>query len=304
MVCAACLAALCAIPVAAQQKAPRDRPPAKAASARVSLQPQLGAGLSLRYDFALRLERETQRSGVIEDPHVPGKLEAEASFTVHLEVVSTDPRLALRATCERVTVDSRGALPHLQDDSVARFRQLEGRAFDFTVEPTGELSASAVNQHSDVAAPLLSLLAQLVHGVRAPRQGVTPGQEWFFDGPHGRAQFQYVRNEACYEPGPAGEPRSSIARAGESCALIRTLAQQSAQQREGPGGAVTSASSGEALTWVSLTAGLPIRLAQTFSQSAESEYVRRDDGAILKMRVRTSSSAQITLRKESLVVFP
>ena len=86
--------------------------------------------------------------------------------------------------------------------------------------------------------------------------------------------------------------------------MIRTLARQSSQQREGQGAAVTSVSSGEAHTWVSFITGIPIRLAQTFDQSSEADYVRRDDGAVLKIRIRTSSTAQITLHKDSLLVFP
>ncbi|GEM_PF-6690776 len=300
---ASCAALMWTAAAAGQQKAPRGKAPAKPPSARASLQPQLSDGLLLKYDLDLLLERETQRSGVVEDPHVPGRQEVQAAIALRLEVIRTEPKLLLRATCDKVTVDSRGALPHLEDDSIARFRRLEGRSFDFTVETDGELAASDLNARSDVAAPLLSLLAQLTHGVRAPREGVLPGQEWYFDGPAGRAQFQYLRNEPCYPPS-GGQPQSSLPPAGESCALIRTLAQHSSEQRAVASGAMTSTSSGEALTWVSLAVGLPIRLSQTFSQSADSEYVRRDDGAVLKMRVRTASTAQITLRKESLLVFP
>lgn len=312
-IAAALFAGIVACLLAASAAAPQQR---------VRLVPRFEPGQSLRYQMDFRTLTEGSTEGPVEDPQGAGLVEVSVSVVVRFDVLGVAPApggsaVRLRATYEKLASTTRGDLADPRAAEASRdFARLEGRSFEFTLNPSGEVTelAGIEDIFPEQQAAVREWLSQLSLGVAHPEPGIAPGQSWSAEagremsiplrGYSWRSTATYVRNEPCRAAGEA-------AAAGEEiCAVILTrleVVNRGAPRDPTPDdfrqlGLRTAGSvsgGGESLSLVSLATGLVVSVTQTGAEEFDITVSSADGTARARYRGRTRSHTQITLLPEA-----
>ncbi|MGA8035592.1 MAG: hypothetical protein WA823_16655 [Candidatus Acidiferrales bacterium] len=204
---------------------------------RIHLSPRFVAGETLRYQIETRTSTTGKATSPIVDPEAASKFDQIANLVVRLDVLDVKPdadgatsRVRLRATYEKsdAVLESDSYDPGaaaVQD----QYEKLQGRAFQFTIEPDGKVSG--VTGIDDVlanpasASAVQSWMNGLASTSKFPREGIAIGQKWTDDRPLDNTpianltfhtESTYVRDEDCHS--------SAIADATESSTLPSSAA--------------------------------------------------------------------------------
>jgi hypothetical protein len=289
---------------------------AVAAADRVRFTPKFSSGETLRY----RIESHTTTSGRTTTPIANPEGGSRSSQAIHLVVrldaldVSPAGQINVRATCEKSSAESESDALDLQASAFAdQYNRLEGRSFEFTIQPDGKLAEvrdpAAPPADSSVVQPVLSWLQGLSSGSAFPQEGVAIGEKWKSEQPLGgallsgliwRAESTYLRNEPC------GSRPSSPANSPE-CAVILTrfeiIRRGSTHTDETPeeyrrNGLRTSGiwtGSGESLDSISLATGLLVSSTQTNTQTMDYVITSASAGTSIRHSGKVQTQSEITL---------
>lgn len=224
----------------------------------VRLAPRFAPGDVLCYQLEFRTTTEGRRTGVVEDPQAPSKLELTWAAVMRVEVLGVEPapvpaapdgsgrpasprgakaasRTRLRATYERSVATARSDTYDPEAAAVEeQYRKLEGRTIEFTLDAegkVGELSGlQEILADEKAASAAREWLGELALGASLPQGGIVPGQKWSSEQPVPsapiasllvRSESTYLRDERCH-PAGVDAPEGDDPRLGETCAVILT----------------------------------------------------------------------------------
>jgi hypothetical protein len=290
---------------------------------RVRFAPRFSPGEVLRY----RIESRTTSSGTTTTPIVNPEGGSQSTQAIHivvrLDVLGVSPagEARLRATYEKSGSESETDALDLQASSNAdRYSRLEGRSFEFSIEPDGKFARigdpPAEPTGQSVDEPILTWLQGLASGGAFPQKGVAIGQKWTSERPVAgallsglvsRSESTYLRNESCRPsalPEQSGTP--STTPPGD-CAVILTrfqiLRRGSTHTDETPddyrrNGLRTSGTwtgSGESLDSVSLSTGLLVGSTQNSTQNMDFEITSATTGSHIHHVGKVQAQSEITL---------
>ena len=297
-----------AVLLGATLRAPQSRQPSPAKSSaqkpanahqRVVLSPQYSPGQVVRYQMQTTTITTTHHGGAIRDPQGPTKLTLVWNAITRLEVLSMeknaqglpDGAMRLRSTYEKsdATAES-GSYDPEADGIEAKYRALEGKSFEFTVDAAGQISHIEGFEGGDgpgtPADAIRASLGQMSSGTNGPRAGVVIGQIWTTDqavptaplaGLIWRSRSTYERNEPCQLAASAGSPAAAQ---GETCAVILTKltlvgsrpghdATPESYRKMGLTTAGTWTGEGDTLSYVSLPSGRLVTVTQSSSEQMD-----------------------------------
>lgn len=312
-------------PQAPRAKARRPAP----APQPVQLAPRFTPGTVLRYQTEFRTTTEGHRSGLVEDPQAPSKLELTWGAVVRLEALpaassAAGGRMRLRTTYEKSAATARSDTFDPEGAAIEeQYRRLEGRTIEFTVDaqwnvseveglpqaPAGEPAATAAREW----------LGQLTAGSSLPQGGIVPGQKWSSEQPAAsaplaglvwRTESTYVRDERCRPIESASTGGAGDSLAGETCAVILTqfeVTRSRALRDSTPEdyrrrGLRTSGKwdgSGESLTYVSLRTGWVVSITQSATEEMDVTVSTADGESGMRYAGRVRSQSQISLLPET-----
>jgi hypothetical protein len=282
--------------------------------------PALVAGESLLYRLQYRSGIQSSSSGPIYNPEAAHRLQISLSARLRLDVLSvkSDPKRG-RLTSLRATYESSDA--SVQSDAYdagaealeKRYRELEGRSFEFTIDGAGRVRQVAGLDRLDADERVRSAIRQWLGTVTLPlgvwQRGMKPGHKWEREealvgtplaGLAWRSRSTYRDNEEC-PPAPGAHP--GLAR--ETCAVIVTRLDTVRRGEHGDPtppvyrrqGLRTSGrwkGTGESLSYVSLTSGLVT--SSTANESDEMDLtIAAEGGSRLRYAGTVESVSQITL---------
>ncbi len=204
---------------------------------RIQLSPRFVSGETLRYQIETRTSTTGKATSPIVDPEAASKFDQTANLVVRLDVLDVKPdadgatsRVRLRATYEKsdAVLESDSYDPGaaaLQD----QYEKLQGRAFQFTIEPDGKVSGVSgmddVLANPSSASAVQSWMDGLAATAKFPREGIAIGQKWSNDRPLDNTpianltfhtEATYVRDEDCHS--------SAISDAIDAPAVLRRRA--------------------------------------------------------------------------------
>ena len=145
-----------------------------AATNRIKLVPRFSPGQVMRYRIESSSKSTGKTTGPIANPEGGSQSSNSVGMVVRLEVLNLAPNgsVRLRATYEKSSAQSEADALDLSANLFAsRYTRLEGRTFEFTLEPDGEVSntqdltAAAAGQ-----ADGSEFLFGFVHNATEPRQ--------------------------------------------------------------------------------------------------------------------------------------
>ena len=324
-------ALLCAATASAQQRPPRAPHPVQ----RARLAPQFAPGSLLRYQMEFRTTTETHRTGLIEDPQAPSKLELTWGAVVRVEVLGpaagagkssgSDARAGtrLRATYERSVAAARTDSYDLEGAALEeQYRKLQGRSVEFTLDADGNLTEvqglKEIFADERAASAARESFGRLTMGASLPKEGIAPGQKWSSEQPAGsapiaglvwRTESTYLRDERCRPASLTGVP-SGDPLAQQTCAVILTrfeIAQPRAlrdptpdeYRRRGLRTAGKWSGSGESLIYISLRTGWAVSVTQSGTEDMDVTVSTADGESGVRYSGRVGSKSQITLLPES-----
>ena len=241
-------------------------------------------------------------------------------------------RARMRATYEKSTVAVRG---DSYDPAVAdlekQYRKLEGRAVEFTVEADGAIDeVTGLDELLDdprAAAAIRGWFTQLASGTEFPSEGLALGHTWskerqMPESPLAdtilRSSSTYMRNGNCREntvaeaaaaAGPV--PALPSPAAAEQCAEIVTRFQMKqegnskhgqtpdALRTRGLRSSGSWTSSGESLTYLSLTTGLSVSVTQTGADEMNMTIAATLGVEPVHYTAQTHSETHVTLLPEA-----
>jgi hypothetical protein len=210
-------------------------------SQRVTLTPQYVQGQIVRYQMQATTITNTHHGGAIRDPQGPTKMTLVWNAITRLEVLSMekntqgDPTgtMRLRSTYEKSDATAESGSYDPEADGIGqKYRALEGKSFEFTVDAAGQISDIEGFEGGDgpgsPADAIRASLGQISSGANGPRGGVVIGQTWTTDLPVPtapiagliwRSHSTYERNEPCQLAATASSPAPA---SDEICAVILT----------------------------------------------------------------------------------
>ncbi|MGA8013797.1 MAG: hypothetical protein WB949_15315 [Candidatus Acidiferrales bacterium] len=290
---------------------------------RVRFMPRFSPGEVLRY----RIESRTTTSGTTTTPITNPEGGSQSTQSIHivvrLDVLSVSPagEVRLRATYEKSSSESESDALDLQASSNAdRYNRLEGRSFEFSIEPGGtfaampDSAAAPSGQPSDE--PVLSWLQGLSAGSGFPQKGVAIGQKWnterplagaLLSGLLSRTESTYLRDEPCR---PSALPKVSGTQSTTppgDCAVILTRFQilrrgpthsdatPEDYRRNGLRTTGTWTGSGESLDSISLSTGLLVGSTQNSVQNMDYEISSASTGSSIHHVGKVQAQSEITL---------
>jgi hypothetical protein len=303
------------------------------ADQRVHLTPKLTPGETFHYQVETTVTTSSKTTTPIIDPGGATQASQSISLLVRLDVLQADPAnknglpgaVRLRATYEKSKATSKAdaydpATPS-PDDS---YNRLEGRSFEFTIEPGGAISdfkgLEEIFSNRAEADPIVSWAKGLSSGASAPGKGIVIGQKWSSERPFAgaplsdlvlRSDSNYLRNELCDSAAVANAAGTKSARAPEECAVILTsfkiLRHGSARSdatppdyaRNGLRSSGTWQGSGENLDSISLASGLIVRSTQSSTQDVDYEITSASSGSSIHQVSHTSTHSEIRLLPET-----
>jgi hypothetical protein len=265
---------------------------------RLSLSPHYAAGQVIRYQFQNTMTSIEHRGGAVSDPQGGGKLTLKWSAIVRMEVLATgkdakgqpDGGVRIRSVYEKsaATTDSDSYDP-ASEVMQAQFAALEGKSFEFTVDPAGHVrdvegfDDAGVQGRADA---MRDWLGQFSTGSGAPRGGVSVGETWTgeqaFEGAPlsglvWKIHSTYLRNEPCHQASAGGDPQPAT---GEMCAVILTKqdltgsrpghdATPESYKKQGLKTEGSLIASGDGLSYITLKGGQLVSLTQTSNQEMD-----------------------------------
>ncbi len=309
--------------------------PATRAAARIRIVPRFTAGQILRYQVETRTNTSGKATSPIADPEAATKFSETATLIVRLDVLDVKPnpdgstaRVRLRATYEKsdAVLESDAYDPGaaaLQD----QYEKLQGRAFQFTIEPDGKVTN--VSGIDDLLSnPAASGVAQgwmegVASAAKFPVGGIAVGQKWSHEqlienAPLAklkiRTESTYARDEDCRSGGmdahaastsPPAAPEGSMG----VCAVILTQFKIFRPGFVGPDDDATPESyvknhlrtsgtwtgSGESLDDISLATGMIVRSTQTSHQDMDFEITSASSNSRMQYKGQVDSQSLISL---------
>jgi len=297
-----------------------------AAGPRVRLAPKFSPGQTLRYRIESRTTTTGSTTTPILNPEGASQTTETVILVVRLDVLSTLPAstgagpVRFRATYEQSSAKLESdafdpSQPSLED----QYRRLEGRSFEFSLEPGGQLSdfkgLEELLPDRSASQTAISWLPGLLSPQRFPREGAVLGRTWKSEQPLSgvplagltwRAQSTYLRDETCHAAGTDRVAGSTLDPA-ESCAVILTRLQiartRSPDAAATPeeylrNGLRTSGSwtgSGESLDSVSLASGLLVSSTETTAQEMDYVIISAATGSTIRRRGHVQTQSEVTL---------
>jgi hypothetical protein len=296
------------------------------AAARLQLTPKFSVGQVLRY----RIESTTKSTGKTTSPIANPEGGSQSNQAIHMQVrlevlsVTPDRQVRLRAVYEKSSAESESDALDLTANSFAsRFNRLEGRAFEFTLAPGGEvtnvqdLTAAVSAQSASAVTPELSWLQEVLSAANLPKNGVALGQKWKTDEPipgamlaglASHVESTYLRDEPCGaasanasgddaapQPAPAGDcavilSQIEISRKGSA----HSDATPDDFRRNGLRTSGTWAGAGETLNSISLSTGLLLSSTQSMTQNMDYQVTSASTGSTVHHTGKSQSQTQIT----------
>ena len=298
-----------------------------AAIHRVNLVPKFSPGQVMRYRIESGSKSTGKTTGPIANPEGGSQSSNSIHMVVRLEVLSlaVEGGVRLRATYEKSSAQSEADALDLSANSFSsRYTRLEGRTFEFTLEPDGkvtntqDLTAAAAGESPKAIEPVLTWLAQVVPGTSFPKNGISVGQKWTRERPvEGavlsglalRSESAYVRNESCGSNSPASSTSAGAASglAATECAVILTQFQITRRgsshadatpddyRRNGLRTSGTWTGSGESLDSYSLATGLLVSSTQSSTQNMDYQVTSAGNGSSVRYVGKIQAQSQITL---------
>ncbi len=283
---------------------------------RVRLTPRFSPGETLRY----RIESHSTTSGQTTTPIANPEGGSQSSQAIHLVVrldalnVSPAGQVHVRATCEKSSAESESDALDLQASNLAaQSSRLEGRSFEFTIQPDGKFAEvrdpAATPAYPSAFQAVSSWLRGLSSVSTLPQKGVAIGQKWkserplegaLLSGLIWRAESTYLRNEPC------GASAASPANP-QDCAVILTRfeilrrgsthADQTPDdyRRNGLRTSGTWTGSGESLDSISLANGLLVSSTQTSNQIMDYVITSASAGTSIHHSGKVQTQSEITL---------
>jgi hypothetical protein len=288
-------------------------------TARIQLAPKFSVGQVLRY----RIESTTRSTGKTTSPIANPEGGSRSSQAVHMQVrlevlsVAPDRQVRLRAVYEKSGAESEtDALDLTANSFVARFNRLEGRSFEFTLAPGGEVTGiqdltAAVSGQSDKAAtPELGWLQSVVLAAGLPKSGITEGQKWKTEKPVvgsvltglvSRIESTYLRDEPCDSSASAsGTPPDQCAVVLSEFEISRNGSPHSDAtpddyRRNGLRTSGTWTGTGQTLDSISLATGLLVSSTQSSTQKMDYQVTSAATGSTVQHSGKAESKTEITL---------
>ena len=298
----------------------------------VRLAPKFNPGNVLRYQMEFRTITEGHRTGLVQDPQAPTKLEFTWAAVLRIEVLTVEAPASpsapggltrLRATYERSVSTARSDTYDPQGASLeAEYQKLQGRSVEFTLDADGKVQdvsgLQEILNDEQAATSAREWLGQLALGATLPREGIVPGQKWSSELPATsapiagllwRSESTYLRDERCRPPEGAGIPsEGSLGR--ETCAVILTrfeIAQPHPPRdptpddyrRRGLRTAGKWGGSGEGLSYVSLRTGWVVSITQSSTEEMDVTVSTADGSSGVRYAGHVRSESQVTLLPEA-----
>jgi hypothetical protein len=311
--------------------------PATHAASRIRIVPRFTAGQILRYQVETRTSTSGKATSPIADPEAATKFSETATLIVRLDVLDVKPnpdgstaRVRLRATYEKsdAVLESDAYDPSaaaLQD----QYEKLQGRAFQFTIEPDGKVTN--VSGIDDLLTnPAASGVAQgwmdgVASAAKFPAEGIAIGQKWSSERPIDnaplaklkfRTESTYARDEQCRSDAMDAHSHSasaspSVAPEGSVgvCAVILTQFKIFRPGFGGPDDDATPESyvknhlrtsgtwtgSGESLDDISLATGMIVRSTQTSHQDMDFVITSASSNSRMQYKGHVDSQSLISL---------
>jgi hypothetical protein len=296
------------------------------ATTRIQLTPKFSVGQVLRY----RIESTTKSTGKTTSPIANPEGGSQSNQAIHmqvrLEVLSATPdqQVRLRAVYEKSSAESESdALDLTANSFTSRFNRLEGRTFEFTLVPSGDvtgvqdLTAALAGQSTTAISPELSWLQEVMSATNLPKNGIALGQKWKTDKPipgallaslTSHVESTYLRDEPCNGAASAnaGEDTAPRSASGGDCAVILSQVEISRPgsphsdatpddfRRNGLRTSGIWTGTGETLNSISLSTGLLLSSTQSMTQNMDYQVVSASTGSTLHHTGKSQSQTQIT----------
>jgi hypothetical protein len=307
---------------------------ARTTDRRVQLAPHFAPGATLRYRIETRTTSNEHTISPVESNEGGGPFKQTTSFVVRLDVLallqttqSAANFVRFRATFEKSHADSAAGASAAEparlggnfDDGID---QLEGRSFEFTIGPDGQIASvkglDEITTNREAAERAISWITVLSSAGSVPHDGVEIGQKWKSDKALAglplsdviwRTESSYLRDEPCAAPAGVNDPKDPgpPAQSQENCAVILTRFEISRRGSEHSdatpdeyrrNGLRTSGKwtgSGQSLNSVSLVSGFLISSSQTATQDMDYEIVSAASGSVIHQVGRTTTQTEISL---------
>jgi len=291
---------------------------------RVTLTPQYIQGQVVRYQMQVTTVTDTHHSGAIRDPQGPTKLTLVWNAITRLEVLSIEKNargesagpMRLRSTYERSEATAESGSYDPEAVSIEqKYRALEGKPFEYTVDAAGQISNIEGFEGGDgpgtPADAIRTSLGQISSGANGPRGGITIGQSWTTDLPVPsaplagliwRSHSTYERNEPCQLAATAASPAPP---SGETCAVILTKltlvslhpGKDSTPENYRKMGLTTAGTwtgEGDTLSYVSIISGRLVSVTQSSTEKMDFTLTHAD-GDHMSYRGTVQSHSQLAL---------
>jgi hypothetical protein len=295
-----------------------------AAPKRITLTPQYAQGQIIRYQMQTTTITDTHHGGAIRDPQGPTKLTVVWNAITRLEVLSMEKNakgeltgtMRLRSTYEKSDATAESGSYDPEAFSIEqKYRALEGKSFDYTVDAGGQISNIEGFEGGDgpgtPADAIRNSLGQISSGANGPRGGITIGHSWTTDLPVPssplagliwRSHSTYERNESCQLAAKAGSPAQS---SDETCAVILTKltlvgarpgkdATPENYRKMGLSTAGTWTGEGDTLSYVSIVSGRLVSVTQSSTEKMDFTLTHAD-GDHMSYRGSVQSHSQLAL---------
>lgn len=278
-------------------------------------------GESLRYLIEYQSRIESQSTSPIYTASQAHRLDINFDARIRLDVLSAKDVPAqgswtrLRVTYETCDANTRSdAYDPVAENLAKQYRNLRGRSFEFTIDGHGRVEDIAGLDGLEPDESARNAIRDWLSNITLPlglwKPGTKPGKKWSrevplagapLEGLAWRTQSAYRNDEVCPAP-PAG---TATAPAG-TCAVISTRL-ETVRNGSGAGstplayqrhGLETSGhwnTSGESLSYVSLSSGLVVSATATENDTIDLHIASTLSGSRLHYAAREQSSSQIAL---------
>jgi hypothetical protein len=291
---------------------------------RITLTPRYAQGQIVRYQMQATTITDTHHGGAIRDPQGPTKMTVVWNAITRLEVLSMEKNaqgeptgaMRLRSTYEKSDANAESGSYDPEADSIGqKYRALEGKSFEFTVDSSGQISNIEGFEGGDgpgsPADAIRASLGQISSGANGPRGGIIIGQTWITDLPVPsaplagliwRSHSTYQRNEPCQLAATANSPAPVN---DETCAVILTkLILVSARpgkdatpenyRKMGLTTAGTWTGEGDTLSYVSINSGRLVSVTQSSTEHMDFT-VTHEGGERMSYQGSVQSHSQLAL---------
>ncbi len=295
---------------------------------RIHFAPKFSTGEAVCYRIETRITTTQHITSPIVNPQGGSDFSQKVSLVVRLDVLDAQPAapgaagpVRFRATYQKSHSDSQSdafdpAAPSLD----TLYDSLEGRSFEFTLEPGGQLAdfkgLAELFPDRSQPDPVLSWLKVLSLGASLPPAGVAIGEKWTSEQPLAgsplagllwRSHSTYLRDEPCPAPALSIAPAPPQPPGGDTCAVILTRLEifrhGSASSDATPedyrrNGLRTSGAwtgTAESLDSISLSTGLLVSSTQSGTQNMDYQISSASSGSKIHNVSQVKSQSEITL---------